>query len=369
MISKHQGQPHRSQRGRLLPPLAAHLGQRPGPFPCLLLVTRVDKAALVLLGEQRVPKSSRTPQGFGERTARPTPDSRWQCRCLRQGACTHGRRGGTAPWQLFPGKAMWGHALGKDVSLWRKSRVWQEGAAGGRAHGKGQERVRAAAMPACGGHLRGLRWDSGCCSMCREEGCGHSCITLPGTGRWHGQHGAAGGEQCPVLALPAACLLPPSPGLAPLAPCKQTAGLCAVQTRRQATQTPSQQGRLVLEPTGPGQDSAPGAARRRARHHDGQSHVLGERGWARAGPWGADTCLVADGPGAEAEELEVLDLAQGKVAGAHLPINPTIPKSNQTSPVPVPCPTADSWAPSSPITSFTPAPAAAQWGQPHPAPL
>ena len=32
-ISKHRGQPHVSQRGRLLSPLATHLGQRPGRSP------------------------------------------------------------------------------------------------------------------------------------------------------------------------------------------------------------------------------------------------------------------------------------------------------------------------------------------------
>lgn len=211
----------------------------PGPetrgLPCPLLVTRVDKAALALSGEQCIPKPSHTPQGFSEGTARSTPDSQWQRQCLRQGACSHGTRGGTALWQLFPGNGMWGHALGKDVSLLRKSKVGQEGAASGGAHGKSQERNRAAAIPVCTGHLHGLRWVSGCCSMCGEEGWGHSRITLPGTGRWHGQHGAASGEQRPVLALPVVCLPPPSPGLAPLAPCKQTDGLCAMQTRRQAT--------------------------------------------------------------------------------------------------------------------------------------
>lgn len=147
----------------------------------------------------------------------------------------------------------------------------------------------------------------------------------------------------PVLALPAACPPPPTWGLAPLAPCKQTAGLCAVQTRRRATQTPGQHGRVVLEPTGPGQDSAPGAARRRARRHHGRSHVSGEYGWVCTAPWGAGTCLAVDGPGAEAEELLVLDPAWGEVGGSTPPINTTIPKYDQTSPAPVPCPTADSW--------------------------
>lgn len=98
----------------------------------------------------------------------------------------------------------------------------------------------------------------------------------------------------------------------------------------------------MLEPTGPRQDSAPGAARHRARCHHSQSHISGEHRWARAGPWGAGTSPTVDGPGAEAEEL--LDTAPGEAVGAALPINPTVPKYNQTSPVPVPIPspTADS---------------------------
>lgn len=203
-------------------------------------------------GAQGLFKSSCTPQGFGEGMARPTLDSQWQRWCLRQGVCAHGRRDST--WQLFPRKRMWGHVLGKDVSLLRKSRVGQEGAAGGGTHGKDQECIGAAATLACGGQPRGLRWASGCCRACGKEGCGHSLITLPGTGRCSGQQGAASGEQCPVPALPAACLLSLSPGLAPLALCKQTARLCAVQTQRQATQTHSQHGWVVLEPTRSGQD-------------------------------------------------------------------------------------------------------------------
>lgn len=176
----------------------------------------------------------------------------------------------------------------------------------------------------------------------------HSHITVPGTGARHGQDGAAGGEQRPVLALPVACPPPPSPGLAPSAPCKQRAKLCAMQTRRQATQTPGQHRRVVLELTGPRQDLASGAAWRGTRCHHGQSHISGERGWAGAGPWGARTCPAADGPGAEAKELPVLDLAPGEAAATALPTIPTIPTIptyNQTSPapVPIPHPTAESW--------------------------
>lgn len=154
------------------------------------------------------------------------------------------QKGWHGPWQVFLRKAMWGHALGKDVSPLRKSRVGQEDAASGGSHGKGQECIRAAAVLVCGGCLHELQQVSGCCSVRREEGCGHSRITLPGLGRWHNQHSAARGEQRPMLALPVACPPPPSLGPAPLAPCKQTAGLCAVQTRWQATQTPSQHGRV-----------------------------------------------------------------------------------------------------------------------------
>jgi len=90
------------------------------------------------------------------------------------------------------------------VSLLRKSRVGQEGAAGVGLTAKGQECVRAAAILVGRGHPHGLWKASGCCSMCGEEGCGHSHITLLDTGRWLSQHGAASGEQRPVLALPAA---------------------------------------------------------------------------------------------------------------------------------------------------------------------
>ena len=58
----------------------------------------------------------------------------------------------------------------------------------------------------------------------------------------------------------------------------------------------------------------------------------------RASPWGAGTCLVADEPGAETEELLVLVLTP-REAGVHLPT----PKYNQSSLVPMPCPIADSW--------------------------
>lgn len=75
----------------------------------------------------------------------------------------------------------------------------QSGARGGCSSGarrEGQECVIPAtpvAIPACG-----------CCSMCGEEGCGHSRITPLGTPGRHSQHSAAVGEQRSVLALPVA---------------------------------------------------------------------------------------------------------------------------------------------------------------------
>lgn len=153
---------------------------------------------------------------------------------------------------------MWGHALGKDVSPLRKSRVGQEDAASGGSHGKGQERIRAAAILVRGGCLHELQQVSGCCSVRREEGCGHSRITLPGSGRWHNQHSAASGEQRPVLALRVTC--PPPPSLVSSLGSMQTNSrvVCSANTVAGNTNTQPARAGLCWNPLAPGQDSAPG---------------------------------------------------------------------------------------------------------------
>lgn len=89
---------------------------------------------------------------------------------------------------------------------------------------------------------------------------------------------------------------------------------------------PASTGGFVLEPTGPGAGFSPRSGHR-SRHHRSRSHVSAECGWAHTGPWDAGTCLAEHGLG-----------------GAPILINPTISKYNQTSPVPIPCPIADSQA-------------------------
>lgn len=52
----------------------------------------------------------------------------------------------------------------------------------------------------------GMRQASGCCSVCKEEGCGDICTALLGRGSWHSEATASGDRACAcacsVLLLP-----------------------------------------------------------------------------------------------------------------------------------------------------------------------
>lgn len=208
------------------------------------------------------------------------------------------------------------------MALLRKYRVGQEGSAGGRAQSKGQECVRAVAIPACGSD-----------SVCGEEGCGQSCITLPGTRRWHGQHGAAGGDGMPAATLS---------GLGCLGSVQTNSGVvCSANTAAGSTNTrPARAGcsgtHWLQAGFGPRSSQEWGQMRPQLKSHLRAGQCV------RAGPRGAGTCLMVDGLGAEAEELRVLDPSLREVGWAALPVSPTVPKYNQSSPLPIPCPKADS---------------------------
>lgn len=80
-----------------------------------------------------------------------------------------------------------------------------------------------------------------------------------------------------VLAVPMPCPPPPPPRLGPAN--KQTAGLCALQTRRRDRKQPRlRHGPAALEPAGPGRIQ-PQEQLEHSQATPRQSHVLGKCGW------------------------------------------------------------------------------------------
>lgn len=211
--SKQRGQPCRSQRGRLLPPPAAHVGQRPGDPPASFQRPMWTERHRCSQGSSTSP-SPPAPQGFGEGTAGPAPGSRGHCRYPCPLPVPQ-QEGWHSPASAFPRKGMWGRThAGEGCVTAEEIQSGARGGCGSGARRKGRECVRVAAIPARG-----------------EEGCGRSRVAPPHTGMARPARRYRGG------AAPRACSAsgrtrPVSPGSARSAPCKQPGGLCAVQTRR-----------------------------------------------------------------------------------------------------------------------------------------